>query len=279
MESQPINAQVADFYDQLDTLYCDSSALDVHHGLWLHGNESRDEAKRCLTMWVATELALQQGEHCVDIGSGYGQMAREIALIRNVSVIAVTNSPLQHRRALSEGKDIRVEYRLGDWCGNELQSGRFDAAWAVESLEHISNLDSALRECRRVLRDDGRLIVLSWLAGDCVNRWQKRFLVKPLTADNRLAELRTLAEFREALRRSGFGQLSICDLTSQVSRTWMPTTKGILRQLGYRAKDMNLHPGIRSSTTRIALAYLSGAMRYVSISGVAKVERPANESD
>ena len=264
--------QVAEFYDQLDTVYRHQLILDIHHGLWLGGNETRQEAKLNLSSWVASNLALKSGERCIDVGSGYGQMARYIAAMRDVSVTAITNSFVQHARALRVMPDSRVEYFFGDWCNNNLLSGEYDAAWAVESMEHIHDLDEAFRESRRVLKEGGRFIVLSWLAGDHVAAWQRRFLIEPTISQNCLAELRTESEVANALRRAGFGNLKKHDLTANVRRTWLPSKKGIMRQLGWNTKDDALHPGLAWPTVRLGLAFGSGAMRYVSISSIAALE-------
>src|SRR2546430_14587679 len=126
--------QVGKFYDRLDEIYRHGSVPHVHHGLWLRGDETREQAKENLAIWAADRLALRPGERCVDIGSGYGEMARQISKIKNVRVTAITNSAAQHNRALQENRVELVEYHLGDWCSNDLPSAAYDAAWAVESM-------------------------------------------------------------------------------------------------------------------------------------------------
>lgn len=256
--------QVGEFYDRLDEIYRHGSVPHVHHGLWLRGDETREQAKENLAIWVADHLALRPGDRCIDIGSGYGEMARKISKIKNVHVTAITNSAAQHYRGLQENTIESVEYHLGDWCSNNLPSAEYDAAWAVESMEHITDLNQALLQCRRVLKPCGRLIILSWLAGTRSRGWINTILLQPLAKDGLLAPLRTQAEIVSSLSRMGFSHINVCDLTGKVRRTWMPTKKGILSRLDWNIED-TLEPGLAWSTVRVALAYSVHALSYGAI--------------
>ncbi len=260
--------QVGEFYDRLDEVYRHGSVPHVHHGLWLCGDETREQAKEKLAIWATDRLTLRPGERCVDIGSGYGEMARQISKIKNVRVTAITNSAAQHYRALQENTFKSVEYRLGDWCSNDLPSAAYDAAWAVESMEHITDLNQALIQCRRILKPSGRLIILSWLAGTR-SRWINTILLQPLAKDGLLAPLRTQPEIVSSLSRAGFTHINVYDLTGKVRRTWMPTAKGIWSRIGWHPQD-TLEPGLAWRTARIALAYSIRALNYCAISATAQ---------
>lgn len=265
----PTENEVSEFYDRLDDVYGHQAALHVHHGLWLRGDETRGEAKRALVTWVGEQIPLNPGDRCIDIGSGYGETARQLAKTKNIVVTAVTNSAAQQARALRENAGETVEYRAGDWCSNDLPSGEYDAAWAIESLEHMRDLDHALQQCKRVLKRGARLLVLSWVAGERTGGWREALLVQPLMRDNRLAALRTEHEIVSSFCRTGFGQVRVRDLTPKVRRTWRPTVKGVLKQLGLASAD-SLEPGLAWPTVRIALAYEVGAMRFVAVSAVSE---------
>jgi tocopherol O-methyltransferase len=221
-----------------------------------------------LSTWLAEQLALKPGENCIDIGSGYGQMARQLANAMGVRVTAITNSVVQHSRALLVKDVASVEYRLGDWCSNDLPTGEFDAAWAVESLDHMIPLDQATYQCRRVLKTGGRLIVLSWLAGEGALRWSRRVLLDGIVKDAALAPLRTQSQIIRSLSFVGFDSIETFDLSDKVCRTWIPTTKGVLGRLGL-ITDETLEPGLSWRTLRIALAYKVDALRYCAITAVA----------
>lgn len=229
---------VGRYYDELDHIYRVHATRHVHHGLWIRGDETRTEAKQNVASWVADQLGLAPGDRCVDIGSGYGEMARYLSSTNRISVTAVTNSELQCAWAVQENRSESVDYRLGDWCRNELRGSAYDAGWAVESMEHMPDLDAALRQCRRVLKPGGRLLVLSWLASERAPRWQRIAFLEPTARQYRLAPLRTEAAIVRALSTAGFGQIRVSDLTRNVRRTWLPTAAGILQRLRSNASHV-----------------------------------------
>ena len=78
---QPVSeAAIADHYDELDPFYRDIWGQHVHHGLWLNGNETSEEAVRKLVELVAQKAELRRDERVIDIGCGYGALAAFLAV-------------------------------------------------------------------------------------------------------------------------------------------------------------------------------------------------------
>jgi arsenite methyltransferase len=110
-------------------------------------------------------LALTEGEAVLDIGSGPGLLATEMAQAvgptGRVCGIDVSDSmlTLARRRAVPAGS-ARLEYRHGDACAVPYPGGSFDVAVCTQVLEYVADIPAALAEARRVLRPGGRLLVL-----------------------------------------------------------------------------------------------------------------------
>ena len=73
------HAEVADHYDELDSIYRRLWGEHVHHGLWRTGNETPHEAVNALSDLVGERLSFAPQEHLVYIGCGYGATARRFA--------------------------------------------------------------------------------------------------------------------------------------------------------------------------------------------------------
>src|SRR5579872_5003492 len=136
----PLNAAIAQHYDELDFYYRDLWGEHIHHGLWRSGRETPAEAAEQMSRYALAELDLTAGERIADIGCGYGSTARLAAESYGVHVVGLTLSETQKRHAdkisVSRGS---VEIRVEDWVAATFADGAFDALLSLESLEHIDD--------------------------------------------------------------------------------------------------------------------------------------------
>ena len=267
---QPVTeAAIANHYDELDLFYRDLWGQHVHHGLWLEGDETPEEAVRKLVELVAQKAALRQRERVIDIGCGYGASARLLAENYGAAVTAITMSAVQHAFAQGTAPGPELTYILGNWYSLEFAPDSFDLAIAIESGEHMPDKVEFARRAFRVLRSGGRFVLCAWLSADQVPQWQADFLMKPICAEGRIPNLATAQEYIDAATQAGFCAADSQDLTDRVKQTWWVAVKRlfprILRDKRYRAF---LFDGSRRNRifgitlVRIWLAYQTGAMRY-----------------
>lgn len=87
----------------------------------------------------------------VDFGAGTGTFAVPLAG-SGLPILAVEPDPLLRERMLSRGLEV-VDSLAG------LPSGSVDYLYSLNVLEHIADDDAALRECARVLKEGGRLLI------------------------------------------------------------------------------------------------------------------------
>ncbi|MGX5716357.1 class I SAM-dependent methyltransferase [Arthrobacter sp. MAHUQ-56] len=257
---------VADHYDEFDPIYRRVWGEHVHHGLWTTGRESPVEAVEALVDAVGDRLNLLPGQLCVDIGCGYGSTARRLALTRGVRVTGLTLSAEQARYAAAHpAPDVDIQVR--DWLANGLPDASANAAWAIESSEHMVDKSAFFAEAHRVLLPGGRLVVCAWLAGTDARGWKVRHLLEPICREGRLPSMGTREEYEAMALAAGFAVTNYEDVSRRVARTW-PICAGRLikalltdrqtRRLALGARNRNAFLGI----PRLILAYRTGAMRY-----------------
>jgi tocopherol O-methyltransferase len=267
---------VASHYDELDCFYRDVWGEHVHHGLWLRGDESRDEAVRQLVEWVARVGQIGPGIRVCDIGCGYGATARMLVSEFGAKVTGITVSPAQ--QAFAREQDCSGDYRLGDWLKNELSPESFDTAIAIESSEHMPDLAAFFEQSFRVLRPGGGLVVCAWLSAESPSPRARRWLLEPICREGRMPQMATAGEYGHMAKCAGFTLEHFDDLTSHVARTWPIVARQflgkLLRQPSYARFLLNRHARNRVfalTLFRLCLAYRTGAMRY----GIFTLRKPA----
>ena len=163
---------------------------------------------------VRTQLRLEPGERVLDIGSGPGFLAVEIAtavgpdgLVHGVDVSESMLAIAQHRRAVPPAAPI--EFQRADAHALPFADSSFDAVVSTQVYEYVDDLPAALAEAHRVLSPGGRLLVLDtdwdsivWYSND-----QSRMQRVLAAWDEHLADPHLPRRLLRLLKDAGFGSV------------------------------------------------------------------------
>lgn len=263
-------AAVAAHYDDLDDLYRSIWGSNLHHGYWITGKESADEAVLNLTYLIARLASIQTGDRVCDIGCGYGATALSLNRAYGAKVTGLTVSPKQYRHAVSAAAGAhQVDFLLRDAIQNGFDADTYDVVIAIESSEHIADKPRLFAEAQRILRPGGRCAVAAWLACERPNQWQTRYLLEPICAEGRLPSMASADEYRKMIAEAGFQNVEFLDLTGKVKKTWTICALRVIQRLcadpsfRKRLRDRDFANRVFAWTVfKIRLAYETGAMRY-----------------
>lgn len=266
----PDAAAVAAHYDELDEFYRSLWGIHLHHGYWISGRESPEEAVVNLTRLVADYAAMKPGHRVCDLGCGYGAAALMWQREHGVAVTGVTISAKQFAHATSAARAVpEIEFRQADACDTGLASASFDIVTAIESSEHMGDKMVFFSEAYRLLRAGGRCVVAAWLTRGHPSTREAKYLLDPICSEGRLPSMASAAEYCAFLQNSGFSDIAFADLTARVKKTWTIGTARIVRRFfsdaGFRHFLSNPEFPNRifvNAVFRIWLAYRIGAMRF-----------------
>lgn len=263
-------AAVAAHYDDLDDLYRSLWGTNLHHGCWITGKESPEEAGANLTRLVARQAAMRPGDRVCDLGCGYGTAAILWHREFGAEVTGITISEKQYRYANTAAADnSHIQLILGDALRNDLSAESFDVVTAIESSEHMADKASFFAEAHRLLRPGGHCVVAAWLTRDGPNSWESKYLLDPICREGRLPSMASAAEYRTMLADAGFHDIQLSDLTERVKQTWSVCVRRVIarffRDPSFRALLSNPRFTNRifaKTVFRIWLAYRTGSMRF-----------------
>ena len=146
-------------YDDLDLLYREIWGRSLHHGAWVTGYESIEEAREKLI-----DLALKQLDPkgtIADIGCGYGILAHKILDQFHCEVLANTNS---ERQASQITPRSGLTILQGDWLQQQLKPKSLSGIIAVESLSHFDSFEDFLKHTLPALKPGGRIVICDWFS-------------------------------------------------------------------------------------------------------------------
>jgi cyclopropane-fatty-acyl-phospholipid synthase len=153
-------ANVAHHYDlnrRLFELFLDRD-LQYSCAYFTSQRESLEDAQANKKKRIAAKLLLRPGMRVLDIGSGFGGLALDLARWFDVDVVGLTLSEEQWRvsqdRARDAGLEKRVVFKLLDY---REETGRYDRIVSVGMFEHVgrSHYDEFFGKMRELMTDDG----------------------------------------------------------------------------------------------------------------------------
>jgi cyclopropane-fatty-acyl-phospholipid synthase len=120
--------------------------------------DSLDEAQEAKFDLVCRSLDLRPGQRLLDIGCGWGSLARHAAQRYGVEVVGLTISREQARFALDLCAGLPVEIRLQDYRSLDES---FDAVVSIGMFEHVGarNYATYFESVHRCLADEGSFVL------------------------------------------------------------------------------------------------------------------------
>ena len=117
---------------------------------------------------LVRDLELAPGSSAADVGCGEGKQSLKLAELFDFSVtgvdplprhVEVANEQLDVRALRIPGLRERVRFQTGAAESLPFAAATGDLVWCKDVLVHVRALGDAYREFRRVLRDNGRVLV------------------------------------------------------------------------------------------------------------------------
>ena len=192
----------------------------LHHGYWLRGDESKEEAQLQLIEHLARLANVQPGCRVLDIGCGFGGSSLFLARNYGADATGVTISPVQvemaNRAAATAGLDAR--FLLMDAEAMHFDQS-FDLLWSVESISHYQDPEKFFASAAKLLRPGGTFALTDWFKKENLSPAEKKKFIDPID-HSMFVELREMDEYADYLNSSGLRVAHRQILTPNCAKTW-----------------------------------------------------------
>ncbi|ERI51724.1 hypothetical protein N878_21590, partial [Pseudomonas sp. EGD-AK9] len=201
------------------------------------GEEDLDQAQQAKLRHLCRKLRLQAGDKLLDVGCGWGGLARFAAREFGAEVFGITLSQAQlelgRQRVAEEGLGDRVELQLLDYRDLP-QDGRFDKVVSVGMFEHVGHTNLALY-CQRLFAavKTGGLVLNHGITsrftdGRPVGRGAGEFIDRYVFPQGELPHLVTIGT---AISEAGLEIVDVESLRLHYARTLQLWSQGLEQRL------------------------------------------------
>ncbi len=219
------------YYDgPADDFYRAIWGENVHIGLFERPDEDLVTAMARSNERISENVGLEPGHRVLDVGCGYGGLARFLARRFGCHVWATNIS----NRELDWGRDLTKEAGLGDLVRHEwadfhslpYPDESFDYYWSQEAFLHAADKAAVLREAHRVLVPGGRLVFTDLLVRRGTSGADRERIYDRVKSP----DMWDAADYREALAALGFRLEQEADWSENVALTYSQVRAALAAQ-------------------------------------------------
>jgi len=190
---------------------------DIHVGIYQTEDDSIFDASRRTVEKMVSLIDHSQGKaKILDIGSGYGGLARYLAKNFGYHVDCLNLSEQQNSRNRNmnkeQGLDTLINVVDGSFEEIPFPNETFNIVLSCDSILHSSNKKKVIEEVHRVLVKNGEFIFTDPMqSDDCPPG-----VLKPVLDRIHLDSMGSFRFYRENLTQAGFEEAHVIDMTDQL---------------------------------------------------------------
>lgn len=184
-------------------------------------DRARDHGPEVLRLWMEAIAERIGGRHpriILDLGCGTGRFSQGLAEYFDADVIGVDPSKKMLARAIEKNRSARVRYVEGTAETIPLDAASVDMVFTSMTFHHFVDRAQAARECRRVLRSSGVLVVRAGTREQIDGYAYTAFIPRGRALEEEI--LPAMGEIRAVFETAGFRHRSSDIIKQTIAPNW-----------------------------------------------------------
>ncbi|MBP2370517.1 methyltransferase domain-containing protein [Pseudonocardia parietis] len=218
-QAQAAESTARSYYDSedADTFYSRVwGGEDIHVGLYETPDEEIATASRRTVARMGEIAGVGPGMQVLDLGSGYGGAARQLASRLGAKVHCLNLSPVENDRntrlTKEQGLDELLTVATGTFEDVPVDDASIDVVWSQDAFLHSGDRDRVLDEIARVLRPGGQVVFTDPMAVDGLDQSS----IQPILDRIQLSTMASPGFYTGGLEKRGFTSVTFHDHADQL---------------------------------------------------------------
>jgi tocopherol O-methyltransferase len=212
--------RIRDLYDRVSPYYHSLWGEHIHHGFWIRGDETKEQAQLQLIEHLAQVSGIASGLRILDVGCGFGATSIYLAKNYNAETTGITISPIQVEMAnrAAAAQKASATFLLMD--AQAMRFDRlFDVIWSIESISHYQDREKFFASAANLLKPGGILAIIDWFKKDHLKPAEHKKFIEPIDK-GMLVELQTMESYMATVESNQLQVVQTEILNKYCAKTW-----------------------------------------------------------
>jgi len=212
--------RIIEHYDLVSPYYRSLWGEHLHHGYWIRGDESKEQAQLQLIEHLARLAKIKPGSDILDIGCGFGASSLYLAKTYNAAVTGINTSSVQVQMAIKAAASEKLDARflVMDAEAMDFQK-QFDLLWSVESISHYEHREKFFASAARLLKPGGLFAITDWFKKENLTPVETREFIDPIE-EGMMVKLQIMDDYEHFLNSAGLRIMHREILNKNCAKTW-----------------------------------------------------------
>ena len=212
--------KIIEHYDAVSPYYQKLWGNHIHHGYWVRGDETKEQAQDQLIEHLAALAKIPRGATILDIGCGFGGTSLYLARNYAAATTGITISEVQVQMAQEAAAKESANARFLRMDAEAMAFDQpFDVLWSMESISHYQDRAKFFDSASKFLKPGGIFALTDWFKRSNLSAAEQKKYIAPID-EGMFVRLATMDTYVDWLQAAGLDIVCQEDISKPCARSW-----------------------------------------------------------